>query len=604
MKTGENRQASQAQRTRRPSKGGDAGDGGPEADTGRRSRSATTAVGRRLRANRLPLRGRLALLAATAVALSVAAAALVSYHLVDGELNSQLNQTLVNAANGPQGQSGDGAGLNGGGQLLGAPPSQSTECVTTPSPFVASGSSESGHGGAPGAGYAFHGGGGQYVTQTVETDGTVCLATIPLPGSKITEASYKVASTLTDQAVAAGTAKPYFRDAVTSTGVEVRVYTEQVRGQEVAIQAIAEVGGLDDALSSLAWKLALVALAGILLAVLAGLLVARSALVPVRRLTRVAEHVGRTGDLSVRLPAEGRDEVGRLGRAFNRMASALDLSRDRQRRLIADAGHELRTPLTSLRTNVDLLLRSERSGRALPAGRRESMLESVDLQLHELSGLVTDLLELSRTAEGSRRPTMRVALHEAVGRAVERARLRGPGLVFDVEVEPWYVQGDPTGLDRAVVNLLDNAVKFSPPGGVVTVRLKGGEYSVTDQGPGIAAEDLPKVFERFYRSDSARSLPGSGLGLAIVAQVAKESGGTISLGPADRVEGGGADEGSRITAGADAPGTVTGSDRPGGTGVSGGSDGTPVTRETEKPVRARAGAGVGTTARLRLPGSG
>jgi two-component system sensor histidine kinase MprB len=137
--------------------------------------------------------------------------------------------------------------------------------------------------------------------------------------------------------------------------------------------------------------------AGIFLALLAGLLVARSALVPVRRLTRVAEHVGATGDLSVRLPAEGRDEVGRLGRAFNKMAGALAQSRDRQQRLIADAGHELRTPLTSMRTNVDLMLRSERTGRALPPGREEAMLESVDQQLHELSGLVTDLLELSRT---------------------------------------------------------------------------------------------------------------------------------------------------------------------------------------------------------------
>jgi two-component system sensor histidine kinase MprB len=161
------------------------------------------------------------------------------------------------------------------------------------------------------------------------------------------------------------------------------------------------------------------------------------------------------------------------------------------------------------------------------------MLESVDQQLHELSGLVTDLLELSRNAEAGRRRTMRIALHESVGRAVERAKLRGPGLEFDVEIdEPWFVEGDPTGVDRAVVNLLDNAVKFSPPGGVVTVRLSRGEYAVRDQGPGIDPADLPRVFERFYRSDSARQLPGSGLGLAIVAQVAEETGGTIRLGPA------------------------------------------------------------------------
>jgi two-component system, OmpR family, sensor histidine kinase MprB len=470
----------------------------------------------RSRPDRLALRGRLALLAAAAVALSVMAAAFVSYHLVDNELNNQLNQNLIAASHapqahfqnsgGPEGATQAGSSLTNGDSL----PELSLSCGAT-----------GGRVGFPGD--------GQYDTQTIQSDGTVCTPTDP-NGYKVT--TYTVASTAQDEAVADGIAPAYFRTAVTSTGVTVRVYTAPVPNQKIAIQAIAEVTGLDSALSNLAWKLGLVAVAGMFLAVLAGLLVARSALVPVRRLTRVAEHVGRTGDLSVRLPAEGRDEVGRLGRAFNKMAAALALSRDRQQRLIADAGHELRTPLTSLRTNVDLMLRSERTGRALPAGRREAMLESVDQQLHELSGLVTDLLELSRSAEGGKRPTMPVALHEAVGRAVQRARLRGPGLVFDVEVEPWYVRGDPTGLDRAVVNLLDNAVKFSPPGGVVTVRLRRGEYTVTDQGPGIAAEDLPKVFERFYRSDSARSLPGSGLGLAIVAQVAKESGGTISLEPA------------------------------------------------------------------------
>jgi two-component system sensor histidine kinase MprB len=182
-----------------------------------------------------------------------------------------------------------------------------------------------------------------------------------------------------------------------------------------------------------------------------------------------------------------------------------------------------------VRTNIDVLLRSKRSGRALPLVGEEEVLETVDQELHELSGLVTDLLELSRSVEGRRRNTMRVALHESVDRAVERARLRGPGLVFETEIEPWFVDGDPTALDRAVLNLLDNAVKFSPPGGRITVRLVKGEYSVRDQGPGIDAADMPRVFERFYRSDSARQLPGSGLGLAIVAQVAGDHGGKISL---------------------------------------------------------------------------
>ena len=535
---------------------------------------------------RLPLRARLALLAATAVALSVAMAAFVSYHLVANELNNQVDSKLTTASqqsihqitdplpgvlsgengtggtsessgHGPGGGSPAGGGRGPGGGF-GNLAEQLSACVQTPSKLSTDG------------GF----GADMPDTQIVKTNGTVCLETVPA-SQDVALWSYSVPSTAQDQAVANGTAQPYFRDATVADGttggtITVRVYTAPavIGGQQVAVQSITSIDDNVSALSSLAWKLGLVAVAGIFLALLAGLLVARSALVPVRRLTRVAEHVGRTGDLSVRLPAEGRDEVGRLGRAFNKMAAALALSRDRQQRLIADAGHELRTPLTSLRTNVDLMLRSERTGRALPAGRREAMLESVDQQLHELSGLVTDLLELSRTAEGGKRPTMRVALHEAVGRAVERARLRGPGLVFDVEVEPWYVQGDPTGLDRAVVNLLDNAVKFSPPGGVVTVRLKQGVYTVTDQGPGISAEDLPKVFERFYRSDSARALPGSGLGLAIVAQVARESGGTVDLTAA--LDPAGTDRNPRL-----------------------GPDHT-----TVNPLSAP-----GTTARLRLPGS-
>jgi two-component system sensor histidine kinase MprB len=246
----------------------------------------------------------------------------------------------------------------------------------------------------------------------------------------------------------------------------------------------------------------------------------------------VVEHVARTEDLSIKLPIEGKDEINRLGAAFNKMTRALATSRDRQRQLIADAGHELRTPLTSLRTNVELLLRSERTGRELPPGRRETMLASVDQQLHELSGLVTDLLELSRSQEGGvARRTMRVALHESVDRAIARARLRGPGLNFDVAVEPWFVQGDPTAVDRAVVNLLDNAVKFSPAGGTVTVRLTAGEYTVADQGPGIDPADLPHVFERFYRGEKtrAREEGGSGLGLSIVEGLVRAQGGEVAI---------------------------------------------------------------------------
>jgi two-component system, OmpR family, sensor histidine kinase MprB len=477
----------------------------------------------------LSLQARFALLAAVTVSAVVLGAALICYFLVAGQLDNQINAGLAR-----QSQIVVHPGAPGGPVALGGGP------VTG-----ARGGFDSGAV-APAAAEPFGAAAAMTACQqsSSATAGPLVGGRPALPvgaelissaGKECQEpsefaASYPVAMSATQLAVASGSQNDVYYDTYTTDGEHVRVYTVQVAGQPgYALSYFSSLTSKDSSLDTLAGELVLAAIAGIAVALLAGLLVARSALRPVRRLTRAVEHVAATEDLSAQLPVTGKDEINRLGSSFNKMTRALALSRDRQRRLIADAGHELRTPLTSLRTNVDVLLRSERTGRQLPWGRRESMLVSVDQQLHELSGLVTDLLELSRGAEGGAHHTMRVALHESVGRAVERARLRGPGLVFDVEIEPWFVQGYPTGIDRAVVNLLDNAVKFSPAGGTVTVRLSAGQYTVADQGPGIAPEDLPRVFERFWRSDSARALPGSGLGLAIVAQVAEESGGAVAL---------------------------------------------------------------------------
>ncbi|HEU5354758.1 MAG TPA: HAMP domain-containing sensor histidine kinase [Actinocrinis sp.] len=457
----------------------------------------------------LSLRGRFALLSALAVSVVIIVAALGSYFLVAGQLNNQVNETLRR-----QGQHvGNGPGIVTGGPG----PSSANGAGTAGSGTLTNPSAACPHGGPDGGPLGFE----------VISDGRLLCSSDPLMQVAVSDTQKAVADGLLEAPRNQGV----FYDTYSQTGEHVRVYTENV-GPGTAVSSITTLNPVDSSLSKLTLWLGLAAAGGIALATIAGLLVARSAVKPVRRLTRAVEHVAKTEDLSVKLPVDGKDEINRLSAAFNKMTKALATSRVRQHQLIADAGHELRTPLTSLRTNVDLLLRSERTGRELPAGRREAMLASVDQQLHELSGLVTDLLELSRGQEGGARRTMRVALHESVGRAIERARLRGPGLHFDIEVEPWFVQGDPTALDRAVVNLLDNAVKFSPAGGTVLVRLKGGEYVVVDQGPGIDPADLPHVFERFWRSDSARSLPGSGLGLAIVSQVAEESGGKVSLQPA------------------------------------------------------------------------
>ena len=270
-----------------------------------------------------------------------------------------------------------------------------------------------------------------------------------------------------------------------------------------------------------------IGVAGVLLAGVAGWAVASTSLRPVRRLTAAAERVARTEDLQP-IEVTGDDELARLTVAFNSMLKALDASLKRQRQLVADAGHELRTPLTSLRTNIELLSQAHDQ---LPTRARNEVLADIRAQIGELSTLVGDLVELARDEPLSRDPET-VELADVVDNAVERVRRRAPGISFDVRTQPWLVLGDAQLLERAVTNLLDNAAKWSPPLGTVHVELADGLLSVADEGPGIREEDLPHVFERFYRSSEARTLPGSGLGLAIVQQTAERHGGRVEAGRA------------------------------------------------------------------------
>jgi two-component system, OmpR family, sensor histidine kinase MprB len=287
-------------------------------------------------------------------------------------------------------------------------------------------------------------------------------------------------------------------------------------------------------LAQIAWITIIVGGAGVIIAAFVGMAVASSGLRPLRRLTDRAEEIARTDQLRP-IEVTGDDEVARLSIAFNGMLIALSASRDRQRRLIADAGHELRTPLTAMRTNLDLLAQADARGGLDPAERAE-LLDDVRAQAAELTALVQDLVELARDEPVTRDPE-RLDLAEIVDRAVQRVRRRAPGIRFDVSTTPCFVLGEPQSLERAVLNLLDNAVKWSPPNGTVAVRLYDGMLDVWDEGPGIPEEDLPYVFDRFYRATDARSLPGSGLGLAIVRQAAMRHGGSVLAGTAP---GGGA----------------------------------------------------------------
>jgi two-component system sensor histidine kinase MprB len=280
--------------------------------------------------------------------------------------------------------------------------------------------------------------------------------------------------------------------------------------------------------------------AGVLLAGAAGTAVAQAGLRPVQRLTEATERVARTGNLQP-IAISGDDELARLTASFNSMLVALAESQERQRRLVADAGHELRTPLTSLRTNLELLAASDRpNAPSLSDQDRKEISADVRAQVEELSTLVGDIVELARedAPQAVHEP---VELTEVVERALARAGRRAPGIHFKVNLTPWGLLGDANALERAVLNLLDNAVKWSPPAATVEVGLMPtgqgmAAVTVADAGPGIAEADLPYIFERFYRSSAARTLPGSGLGLAIVAQVAARHGGSVRA--SRRPEGG------------------------------------------------------------------
>ncbi len=290
-----------------------------------------------------------------------------------------------------------------------------------------------------------------------------------------------------------------------------------------AILSAQDLAQTDRTLSRIKLWIVLIGGAGIALAAALAAIVATAALKPVRRLTTAAENVTATGDLSERVTVSGHDELGRLGARFNAMLAALEESVGRQRRLVADASHELRTPLTSTRTNIDLL----REGR-LPPDEAKHALDEASIELAALTTLVSDLVELARGEERKLR-VEDVQLDDLVAGAVERARSRAPEATFVTSLSPTVVRADPVLLERAVLNLLDNAVKYSPVGAPIEVTVREGEVVVADHGPGVAEEDEARIFDRFYRSAAARSKPGAGLGLAIVREAARAHGGDATV---------------------------------------------------------------------------
>ncbi|AZQ35726.1 HAMP domain-containing histidine kinase [Streptomyces cyaneochromogenes] len=468
----------------------------------------------------LPIRARLSMLVAAAVAFAVAAVSVTCWFIVQGKLYEQVNADLRKMSE-PQRYSQVV-------ELLNACP----QSVPTDETFQT---------GANGLRAQ-----STYI-QLVKADGTPCVSSTSAGTVKVTDADKNVIKDADN--TTGNILEGITRNGTDTDGNAVRVFTVPLvvsQGPvsppqlypDTALLVAVPLKNTQSTLNELALILLLVSGIGVIGAGAAGLAVARAGLRPVDKLTAAVEHVARTEDLTVRIPVEddSEDEVARLSRSFNSMNSALASSRDLQQQLIADAGHELRTPLTSLRTNIELLTRSEETGRPIPEADRKALLASVKAQMTELASLIGDLQELSRS-EGQRGERVQViSLEDTVEAALRRARLRGPELTITADLHPWYVRAEPAALERAVVNILDNAVKFSPESGTVEVALNDGVLTVRDHGPGIPAEELPHVFDRFWRSPSARALPGSGLGLSIVARTVEQAGGEVTLA---RAEGGG-----------------------------------------------------------------
>ena len=452
----------------------------------------------------MSLRARMALFAGAAVAIAVIAVVVAGYQGTRTELQGQVDQSLQSLAKRPL----QNIGLGPGG---GPPPNG----VFQFGPHTPSGSA--GHdpdeglgfdhlppqafGGASGTFTLFKRGGGTYVPKGQ---------------------SYEIPSTPAIEKLAASGQGQFFTD-MRVKGTHIRVLVTGI-GDRGALAVALPLTTIDNAVANQLVLLLVIGGAGILLAVLFGLLVARTALAPITRFTRQTESIAHNPDRieHERLDVTGSDELARLARTFNETLDALEQSVQSQRNLVADASHELRTPIATIRANLQLMRDEELLSPEDRAALREDVIEELD----ELTALVADVVELARGSKPSAEPGD-VRLDAIVRDALERGRRRAPRLEFHQAIEPTLIRGEPDRISRAVTNLLDNAAKWSPAGGVVEVTVRGGVVTVRDHGPGFKEEDLPYVFDRFHRAKDARSKPGSGLGLAIVRQAAEAHDGFV-----------------------------------------------------------------------------
>lgn len=436
----------------------------------------------------LPFRTRLALATAAAVALTVILTSVIGYTIVANSLQSQVDDGLRSQLSGLH----EHGGPHGEADHRGDIP------TLVRGPFDTS----------------------NYV-QFVTSSGAV-----QHTGSE----KGRLPVTSATRAIARGTRGTQFSDTIAQE-IHLRVLTAHV-SSGLAVQIAQPLADADATLARLSLSFLLIAGGGTVAAAVLGAFVARTALAPVRRLTRAAEEVTATRDLRRRIGVGSTDELGRLAMSFNTMLGALEQSIVAQRQLVADASHELRTPLTSLRTNLEVLAKADR----LDQVARGELIADLVGQIEEMTGLVGDVVELARDQE---RPleSEEVRLDHLVADAITRVARHHPSVRFQPRLNETTVTGAPQRIHRAVTNLLDNAAKWSPSDGTIDVLVADGSVAVRDYGPGVDPGDLPHIFDRFYRSGQARGMPGSGLGLAIVRQVAETHGGSVV---AQNADGGGA----------------------------------------------------------------
>jgi two-component system sensor histidine kinase MprB len=452
----------------------------------------------------MTLRHRIAAVASGAVAVTVLVAAAVIFVAVRSELRGEIDSALR---------------------------AQAANFVTGPDPDhdrdrICSGTATGDHDGffaqPPTNSDELRFGGAEGYTQVVCPNGTVVRASGATASLPVSTRAREIARTGRGQDAT---------DLVVG-GTSLRVLTVRARGPG-ALQVARPLTEANNELNRILIVLAIVAAAGVALAAGLGALVARTALAPIARFTSRTEVLARDPDVSRRMEVGGDDELGRLAGSFNQTLDALERAVEAQRHLVADASHELRTPITSLRANIQTLEHADR----LPEHERAALRADIIAELDELTALVSDVVELARGSKPAR-VLDDVRLDQIVEAAVARARARAVDPAeFRLALEPTVVRGEPDRIERAVSNLLVNAMKWSPPGGVIELELRDGTLSVRDHGAGFDPADLRHVFERFFRADRARGMPGSGLGLAIVRQAAEAHGGRVE---AANAPGGGA----------------------------------------------------------------